>query len=149
MTIIVACKQEGVMVADTLLCDNRPGVMARVSHTPKIIRAPDGVLAGAAGGSGECSEFLQWVREERCYEPPARWFKGRNGIEGLLLMPDRTIFYYASPHPDQILADFHAIGSGTVAALAAHFVRASAEDCVRAACAVGLECGGEPMVLSL
>lgn len=149
MTIICASASEGVMGADTMLVDNRPGTRFKLGNTPKIVKAPDGVLAGAAGHSGMCSEFLRWVEEGRGWEIPGRWFTEKTGIEALLLLPDRTMLYYASPRPDKLLDDFTAIGVGAPLAQAARYMKGSVLDCVKAAMHVSTECGGEATILRL
>lgn len=135
MTIIVADAAARLMVADTLVvCDD-------VVHyyCPKIVRCKGGALAGAAGEGPDCLTFLNWARQG-CVGKVEN-FPQASGI--LLTKKGELRFYEGSGQYDVVPAGFMAIGSGAPAARGARACGASAEDCVKAACAVSIYCGGE------
>ncbi len=102
MTVIVASASEGVMIADTLLVDSEQNVI--VGHAAKIVKASSGILAGAWGNAAECSGLLYWVKRGCRGLPNKDLFKDNTGV--MLLKPDRTIWVYEGPVPDQYLDDF-------------------------------------------
>jgi hypothetical protein len=144
MTVVVCCRSEGVMAADTLFVAIK--TQANSGNMMKVIRTPTGALVAGAGDAGALAEFHQWAREGEEFRLPTRMFKN---FVGLILYPDKRLAYYESPEGLDLLDDFTAIGSGEVAARAARFVNASVLDCVRAAIHAQSDCGGEAVALYL
>lgn len=143
MTIIAACACERLMIADSLVADL--DTHTREYHTVKIFRAPDGALVGAAGPTNLQLAFVQWALTPKRTKlaPEALWnIEPRDQPEGLIMLTTGEILYYGCAAPDLVMGDFHAIGSGAIAARAAHRAGATLRRCVEIACEEILNCGG-------
>lgn len=145
MTIIVASASERIMAADTAIVDTDRNLI--LGYASKIIKSPDGVLAGASGACDSAGALLDWVMRGMPGKPYRKWFKDASL---LLMFPDETIWTFEeSIFADVCSSGFAVIGHGGSFALAAHSIGATALDCVRAACNVSCYCGGEPTSLKL
>ncbi len=144
MTIICASKSERVMGADTLIVDTDAWVKA--GHTPKIVKCKDGALAGAAGDSAACIEFLDWARRGRKGKIRRRVFKN---CQGLVLTKRGDLLVYEAPSPDIITDDFYALGCAGTIARGRRTSGATILECVKACIQVSIACGGEPTILEL
>lgn len=133
MTIVIY--RDKTLAADTLITHGDT-VWA---YAKKIIKAPDGSLAGAAGNLSFVQEFLDWAsrvdREE--YDPPKS-----SHTNQALLITKKTVLYYTGPRPIVMTAKYIAIGCGTDIAYGALWMGASADQAVNAAIAHNGKCGG-------
>jgi hypothetical protein len=132
------------MGADTLLTDT--DALIKSGHVIKIIKCKDGSLAGAAGDSWACMEFLTWAEAGRKRRPKKRIFKH---MVGLVLTKKGKMLLYEAPLPDTIVDDFYAIGCAEGIARGRRVGGGSVLECVEAAIHVSLACGGDPMILEL
>jgi hypothetical protein len=145
MTVIVASSKLGVMAADTVITDTARNLI--LGYAEKIIKGPDGTLAGAAGDCEPGNLMLDWVKRGRPGKPQIKWFKSASL---LLLLPDRSIIWYDESHiPEVMIGGFVCIGHGAPFAHAVMAIGGSPLDAVRAASHVSVYCGGEPTLLSL
>lgn len=145
MTIIAASKAERVMLADTLVTDEK--VNSRLCHVVKIVRCKDGALAGAAGDSGIGGEFLKWAINGRRGNAPVAE-KGED-MDGLVLTPAGEILVYYGSLPERVLDSVMFIGAGADCAKSAHLAGASLERAVQIAIEVSPKCGGTITKLKL
>lgn len=143
MTIIVASRTHRQMAADTLIV---AGNWEVYGHALKIARGTDGSLAGAAGDSAACCEFMAWVEKGRKGKLKRRLFRD---CLGLVLTPDGQLLRYEGPFPDKLLDDFCAIGSGTPFAMAAMDMGRTPEEAVKIAMKHSVACAGDVTVLNL
>ena len=144
MTII--SYRNGVMAADSQL-SNETFTLGTVR---KIVRTPDGALAGACGeGNGECEQFLRWALGNRKRLPPRAIFTGKTACEGMLVRPDGVILYYDCPTPTTITSEYFSIGVGAQIATGALWKNGTAEEAVEAAIAHSPACGPPIEVLRL
>lgn len=144
MTIIACSKIERVMGADTLLIDE--GEFTILGHVPKIVKCKDGAVAGAAGSTSDCVEFLRWAKAGRKGKAKRRWFKK---MQGLILDRKGRVLVYDAPDPDIMDDDFYAIGCGASIARGRRTSGATVRECVEAAIQVSLACGGKAMTMEL
>jgi len=131
------------MAADTLTTAEDWSV---AGHVIKIVLGADGCLAGAAGATAACAEFLAWAEKGRKGKLKRRLFKD---CDGLVLTIDGELLRYEGPLPDRLLDDHHAIGSGLPFALAVLGIGHSPEEAVKIACKHSVACAGEITVLNL
>ncbi len=141
MTIIAY--RDGILAADTFVWSGS----ITIGTTTKIIKAPDGWMAGTAGDSyaGEC--FRRWVMNRRTPE----WSNDIENFTGLLIDPNGNVLSYDSKYkgPSHAIASFYAIGSGYEVAIGAMSAGASAEEAARIAIERCSHCGGMIDVLKL
>ena len=109
----------------------------------KIYRVPQGLFAGA-GDATEINRYLAWLRKgQKGPRPKAKSFEG-------LLMTEEGLFLIDSDgDTHRIERGWHAIGSGTHAALAAMMMGADPRRAVEVAAAIDTGTGGEISVASL
>jgi len=104
---------------DLMVADSKVSIEGGVSYpTTKIIKVK-GMIAGAAGHSGDCARFLEWARGD--FKNPRPKFEEKEGddesINALVLKKDGLFFFGVSyPEPEKIDAEYFAIGSGGKAA---------------------------------
>lgn len=132
--------RDGVMAADTLVTSNGK----RDGQKIKIARNAAGDLAGAAGNSAVCQQFLEWFSSGEKHEPPE--FDEELG-NGLIVRADGTIELYMKHGVSKSTADFYSLGSGYQIALGAMSMGATAEIAVRKAMEFDTESGGNVTVL--
>lgn len=134
MTTIAATRTH--MAADTLVYLESTGTAYRAIK----VRKHGGRIFGAAGDAGDCTRFLDWA-ESNFAEKKRPKFSVAAGVEGeaMLLMLDKDgihIMTTDDPYPEQVAADFYAIGSGGDAALGALYAGATLDKAMEIACAV-------------
>ena len=142
MTTIAASRLHGEMAADTQM-----NLGCSIFHCKKIF-ATDHGLVGAAGSSIDCSKFLQWV--ERGMDEESRpSIDGEDGFQAIVLRHGAIFMFERDCFPMRIERDFHAIGSGGDAALAAMFCGKTPKRAVEIASKCNNQTGGPITVLKL
>jgi ATP-dependent protease HslVU (ClpYQ) peptidase subunit len=140
MTIIVVDSVERIMASDTLVTDGD----LKSYTAKKIWRCKDGSLAGASGDNEGCMKFLAWAKDG-C--------KGKvkfKETRGVILTPKGEIrFFDGTPGYDVVRGAFFAIGSGADVAMGAYHAGAAAAQCVEAAIALNISCGGQVIIEKL
>lgn len=109
MTTVLAEAKLGLMVADSNVTD-----AIKVWKQRKVWRI-NGALVGMAGLAEEFLPFLVWCRNGMQEDPP----KMKN-LEAMVLSTSGLLYYSSSTLPVRIASGRHAIGTGSMAALAAH-----------------------------
>lgn len=110
----------------------------------KVVRGPNGELAGACGEACDAAAALTWVESGMVTPAPALL----EGTELMIAMPDGAMLFLDRDRPlYPISAEFFALGSGPHIAMGAMAAGASAEDAVRIACVYDKHTGGEVVVL--
>jgi ATP-dependent protease HslVU (ClpYQ) peptidase subunit len=142
MTTIAASRLHGEMAADTQVN------FGSSTFPSKKIYSFGGRLAGAAGTSIDCSLFMQWVAGG--LDPEARpEMEDGDEFQALVLSHDGLFFFEADCCPVRIERDFHAIGTGGDAALAAFFCGKTPRRAVEIAAKIDSGTGGPVTVLKL
>ena len=126
MTIIAV--KDGIMAADSFMFSGGVGFP---SASPKITRGSLGLI-GMAGGTNDCWAVSQWWRRG-CTDASPTLLKGDDGIVGLILKLDGSVWYFDDrlrPHPSIGPA---AVGNNDAATFCegALFAGLSAEEAVR------------------
>jgi ATP-dependent protease HslVU (ClpYQ) peptidase subunit len=138
--------RDGVMAGDRLVC----GGDAKLYYAAKIVRGPDGALAGFAGLAPIGAAFLAWVRGGREGEQPKLSDDDKGVDHAIIVEPDgRITKLEGTKAPFHIETPYIAIGCGGAEARGAMFVGAGAEMAVRAAIAHDAFCGGDVDVVKL
>ena len=109
MTTVLSDVRYGVMVADSNITDSH-----KVWKCRKVYRI-NGSLVGMAGNAEEFLPFLVWCRAGMQEDPPKL-----RSLEALILSAAGLQHYSLSTLPMRIGCGRHAIGSGSMAALAAY-----------------------------
>ena len=131
----------GTLAADSLTTH----AASRVGGVRKITRGPSGAMAGAAGDTALCHDFLSQVEAGTLKDFD---IDGReDGFNGLLVTPDGML-HRVGPRGTvwPIDAACAAIGSGMDIALGALHMGATAQQAVEAAIAIDTGCGGPVQV---
>lgn len=118
----------------------------------KIVRGPDGTLAGTCGQMVPSAQWLDWIAGgERGAEPaPVRLKDGEESdFTALLVRPDGRVWIVEGGGRVEVRGPYHAAGSGMEAALGAMFAGASAEVAARAAIVHTTGCGGDVATVSI
>jgi ATP-dependent HslUV protease subunit HslV len=135
-----------MLAADRLVCSGD----AKVYYTAKVVRGPDGALAGVTGSAPVAAAFLAWVAGGRQGDAPKLREDGQGVDHAIVIEPDGRITKFEGTQPPfRIDVEYIAIGSGGVEARGAMFAGADAETAVRAAIAHDAFCGGEVDVVML
>lgn len=147
MTVVVY--KNGVMAADSA---SFTGGRIFVASHPKVVRAPSGAIAGAAGNVIDCVKFNAWFEDgANAREKPKFSGSGDDEIHVLMAMPDGRLWRgYAE-------LDFHEVTSpysvGELVAATfcdgAMLAGASAEDAVTLAIRHCIHIGGPVLSVSL
>lgn len=109
MTTVLCDAKLGIMVADSNITD-----ATKVWKTRKVWRVK-GHLVGMAGNAEEFLPFLTWCRSGMQDSPPHL-----KTIEAMVLSTAGLLFFSMSTLPIRIQCGRHAIGSGSMAALATY-----------------------------
>lgn len=133
--------RNGVMAADTLITS---GPM-RAGQCIKVGRAPDGTMGGCAGSLAASSELLAWLHAGAEGSPP----KTDDDVDGIVVRPDRSIFYWSGKVLSPVAAEFVAFGSGERYAMGAMAAGADAHRAVEVAIELDTASGGEITVVRL
>lgn len=125
------------MAADSLATDDACGLYVR-----KIVRLPDGDVAGGAGDLNEVTQALSWLAGGSKGDPPA--------ISGssILFTEAGRLHLASTGWPGIALKGHAAIGSGAQGALVAMRLGKSAAEAVAAVAGVDQNTGGEIDVLA-
>jgi ATP-dependent protease HslVU (ClpYQ) peptidase subunit len=109
MTTVLADTKLGVVVSDTNFGDgDTRGQMRKVWRL-------NGSIIGLAGNLEEFAPFLLWLKEGM--QPPGPKLKS---LSALMLSSSGLLWFADSTAPIVIQRRYHAIGSGAMAAMAAH-----------------------------
>lgn len=137
--------RDGILASDSMMSGGNPAF--KFAMLPKIVRAHDGTIAGAAGQSAAYGEFLSWAKHGALGCPPS----GDSG-EALVIRPDGSVHYWAGAACLTELSNetpYFAIGTGEKFALGAMFAGANAIGAVRAGIEFDGASGGEIQILML
>lgn len=123
------------MACDSLCIDGGMRIMCE-----KIYRMPDGTILGGAGNSAALEAFITARRKgEACTLTE----EDRKNFVAVILHPDGVVMRWDDERAGwKVLDDFHAIGSGAEAAMAAMHLGASAVKAVEIAKLVNAHTGG-------
>jgi len=108
MTTVLADSRLGVMVSDSAFNDGQC-----VGRMRKVWRI-NGALVGVAGNLDEFTPFLLWVKDGMQHPPP------KISMSALMLTAEGILHFAASSTPFPVQTHYEAIGSGAMAAKAAH-----------------------------
>jgi hypothetical protein len=140
MTVIVVRGSE--LAADKQ--SNDSGVRRTIT---KIVRLPDGRLAGCAGDSAMSNRMMDWAANG---SDPEKFPDRENKVDMLVLNLDGSVdLYCGGPAPDRLEDEFHAIGSGRDFALGAMHTGADVRCAVEAAIRFNTACGLGVDVMSI
>lgn len=115
--------RDGCMAADTQITGDF------IVRAQKIVRLPDGGVAGATGVWSRCYAGLRWLAEGEQGEPPKI-----KGATLLIAKADGSLWLAENEFPAYPLLDkYTAVGAGAMAAMAAMNGGANAGDAVKAA----------------
>jgi hypothetical protein len=114
--------------------------------TTKIARGPDGSLAGAAGNTTLCHEFLELWREGINAGGWRPTIVGEARFSAIVVMPDGLVWEWDETGRSLSRAPFHADGSAHPMLIGAMAAGASAEEAVEIAIRYSAHCGGEIQV---
>jgi hypothetical protein len=137
----VVAYRNGILASDTLISYET----LKVGHIKKIIKTKDGCLAGACGDCEYLAKFLEWADTDRQNSPP----KYVKDADGILVLPNGEIRYYIGTSYSIIINDYFALGCGAAPALGAFFMKATAEEAVRAAIEHNTACAGDVIIEKL
>lgn len=143
MTVIAY--RDGILAADSKIVEDD----VNCGEVEKIVKCPDGSLAGACGNYSYLCDFLEWAKmEDRDEYDPPKWID-RDCDYGLLILPNGEAHcYYYKSHKVWV-NKFIAMGSGQSVALGAFYMGATAEQAVEAAIRYNNYCGGPILTLTL
>lgn len=142
MTTICASRLHGEMAADTQVN------FGSSTFPSKKIFSFGATLAGAAGASIDCSAFMAWV--ESGMDPDARpEMDDGDEFQALVLTHEGLFFFEGDCCPLKIERDYHAIGTGGEAALAALMCNKTPRRAVEIAAKIDSGTGGPVTVLKL
>jgi hypothetical protein len=137
MTVIVY--REPLMAADSQ-ATNAEGIA--MGTLPKLVRHPDGSLAGMAGHAGDCLAFREWFLGGR----QGAWCATdkEHGFAAIVVDAEGEVLIFepgGRGYPLQ--APFFARGAGAELAIGAMAMGARADQAVAIACRFSVWCGGE------
>lgn len=115
--------------------------------TKKIHKAGDS-LVGCAGGGNDCDFFIRWVAAGMI-DDQRPVMESPDEFQALVLNYDGLFYYDHSCVAYKIERDFHAIGTGGMAALAALMCGKTPKRAVEIACKINPNSGLPVEVLSL
>jgi hypothetical protein len=112
-----------------------------VGTVKKIAKAPDGSIAGAAGNSIDCENFLAAFRqgEDADFTAAAR---EEDEFSAVVVKPDKSIWEVSATGRSKITAPFYAIGAARAILIGAMAAGATAQEAVRIAVQYDKLCGG-------
>lgn len=139
MTTIAANRT--CMAADSKVTDGD------ISYRADKIFAIRSDLVGVAGGTDATNMFLDWYMAGK--KTPGPELPKKSDFCALVLTRTGLFYYSACCPPDALLEDFYAIGTGSMAALAAMTLGHPPEVAVEVACQISPGSGGPVKVLSL
>lgn len=126
--------RDGIMAGDRRISDTGRGLIE--GGTTKIFRREDdGALIGVAGSLGVAQRFARWfLAGEQGEMPPLRDKDANATAEAIVVRPNGKVENIYELGTIYIESDYHAIGSGSIAALAAMDMGADARRAVEVAC---------------
>lgn len=128
MTVIAY--RDGILAGDSEVSED--GI--NVAGMTKVAKTPHGWLVGAAGPIVDIAAYLRWA--SKCFKARSKPRKApTDEFLGIAISPDgKAFFYEACWDAYSVEGDYHAIGSGSIPALIAMDLGASAEGACKAAC---------------
>jgi ATP-dependent protease HslVU (ClpYQ) peptidase subunit len=142
MTTICASRLHGEMAADTQV-----NFGSSTFPSKKIFSTPHG-LVGAAGTSIDCAKFVAWVEAGMNLNDRDE-LKDEDEFQALLLTHEGLFFFEGDWVACRIERDYHAIGTGGEAALAALMCGKNPRRAVEIAAKIDSGTGGPVTVLTL
>lgn len=130
--------------------DSRANLEYNFTHFPaKKVEKIGEVLVGAGGRALDCTAFFTWVRHgaDPDNKPPID--SEDNGFQGLIMSHDGIFYYEKDLCPMKVDRDFHAIGTGSQAALAALMLGKPPKRAVEIAARIDSNTGAPFTVISL
>lgn len=143
MTTIIGDWRHKIIVTDSQISDDDSDTKAL--DCEKVFRVPQGLLAGA-GDFITIQEVVQYFSEGKRGKPPV--IKDADDADFMLLNHD-GLFISGKDLRFQRIQTYDALGTGTLAALAAMALGHSAEEACWAACKSDLYSGGDIKIYSL
>jgi ATP-dependent protease HslVU (ClpYQ) peptidase subunit len=144
MTTICASATYAAMAADSR-------VSVGPVHFPstKIYRI-GGLLVGGAGLGVDIAAFLAWVENNPDFSPDSRpTMSAPDNFEAMVLCDEGIFVFEWDCVPCPVDREFHAIGTGAQAAIAAMMLRATPKRAIEIACRIDCNSGGPVAVLKL
>jgi len=117
----------------------------RVGHVSKV-GAIGSVLWGVCGGIDQLEKFRTWFCSGMIGDAPPMKSSGDREAQAIVIHDGRVLSLSVDGW-DSIRSDCYAMGSGKEAALGAMALGHTAEEAVRAACAIDIYTGGDVTVL--
>lgn len=135
--------RNGVIAADTSMTVGD----ARVGRMRKVVRAPNGDLAGASGSASFAHAFREWVKNGGDGPAPEAKSDQHYFDRGFIARRNGAIEVFEPGGSFLVEAEYYAIGSGAAEARGAMFAGADAVTAVRAAMAHDTYTGGDITVI--
>jgi hypothetical protein len=105
--LTVLAYKAGILAADTQLTGG-----SAINRAQKIVRLPDGGVAGGCGLWSRAYAGLKWLEEGRRGDPP-----DMTGATLLIVKPDGTIWLAEDEFPEYpLIAEYASVGCGSDAA---------------------------------
>lgn len=145
MTTICCSRSHGEMAGDS-----RANLEYNFTHFPaKKVEKIGDVLVGASGRAIDCTAFMTWIRHgaDQDNKPPID--AEDVGFQGMILSHDGIDYYENDLCPLRVDRDFHAIGTGSQAALAALMLGKPPKRAVEIAARIDSNTGAPFTVISL
>jgi hypothetical protein len=111
----------------------------------KIVRTPEGGVAGACGEAQEIAAFL----DEAGRGNGMKFRSKSDDFEGILVLPSGEVWLVEPRGSYRAEAPHHVCGSGSMLALGAFHMGATPEQAVEAACAHSTSCRGPILSMEL
>ena len=108
-----------------------------------------GALVGCAGRSIDCAQFIEWYAKGANPKKRPELGDEDNALIALVLSHAGLFLYEEDCTPSRIDRDFHAIGTGALAALVAMDGGKAPKRAIELACKYDPNCGGPVQVLTL
>lgn len=130
-----------------MAADTQVNYGAMTFPSRKIFATVQG-LVGVAGPSIQCAKFIEWVEEGMDKNTRPDMEEG-DEIQALLLNDEGLFFFEGDWVACRVERDYHAIGTGGEAALAAMMCGKNPREAVEVACCIDSQSGQPVTVLNL
>lgn len=145
MTTICCSRSHGEMAGDS-----RANLEYNFTHFPaKKVEKIGDVLVGASGRAIDCTAFMTWIWNGPDPENKPLLDSEDNGFQGLMLSHDGIFYFERDLCAMRVDRDFHAIGTGSQAALAALMLGKPPRRAVEIAAKIDSNTGAPFTVISL
>lgn len=134
MTVIAY--KDGILACDSLIIQGD----AIAGEARKLVAVPETAGGGWMAGAGPTARVNQFIAKAIAGADP---MPSDEGVSVLWVRPGGLVFAVEAESIFEMVAPFHAIGSGSHVALGAMSAGATAIEAVEAACKICISCGGE------